>query len=99
MAIPCVSETMVPRDVHKSVEVFVDIDRIEEQAFAPSHVGVFDQNAFGAIEAPHLKSRPKESAVGVKLVQPRHRVETIDRDPVLSGEAVIGLITDSSAIE
>ena len=62
------------RRVHKSVEIFVDIDRIEEHAFVSSHVGVFDQNASRAIEAPHLKSRPKESAVRIKLVQPRHRM-------------------------
>src|SRR6516225_11129373 len=87
------------RRVHKSVELFVDIDRIEEHAFVPSHVGVFDQNSFRAIDAPHLKSRPKESAVRVKLVQPRHRMDTIDRDSIFAIQAVIGPIADSSSVE
>ena len=76
-AIPCWG-------VHKPVEVFLDIDRIEEQAFVPNRLGVFDQNSFGAIDAPHLESGPKESAVRVKFFQPRHRMEAIDRHSILA---------------
>jgi hypothetical protein len=95
-----VEATAIPfRGVHKSVEIFVDIDRIEEQVFVTHPVGVFDQNSFGAIEAPHLKSGPKESAVRVKLVQPSHRMETIYRRSILAIKAVIGPITDSSSVE
>src|SRR5271169_7223813 len=50
------------RGVHKSVEIFLDIDRLEEQAFVTNRLGVFDQNSCGTIDAPHLKSRPKKSA-------------------------------------
>ena len=101
----CVRERIIEaaaipfRCVHKSVEIFLDIDRIEEQSFVTSLLCVFDQNASGAIDAPHLKSRPKESAVGVKLVQPRHRMETIDRDSSFASKAVIGPVTDRSSVE
>src|SRR5712671_2746512 len=78
------------RGVHKSVEIFLDIDRLEEQAFVANTLGVFDQNSCSAIDAPHPKSRPKKSAVRVKLFQPRHRTETIDRDSVLTSKPVIG---------
>ena len=95
-----VETTAIPfRGVDKSIEIFLDIDRIEEQAFVPNLLCVFDQNSFGAIDAPHLKSRPKESAVRVKLFQPRHRMETIDRHSILAIKAVIGPITDSSSVE
>ena len=40
-----------------------------------------------------------ERTLIAELLQAGHRVETIDRDSVLSGKAVIGLITDSSSIE
>jgi hypothetical protein len=64
-----IDPTAIPfRSIHKSVEILFDIDRFQDQAFVPSHVGVFDQNSRGTIDAPHLKSRPKESAVRVKLV-------------------------------
>jgi hypothetical protein len=91
-AIPCWG-------VYKPVEIFLDIDWIEEQAFVTSRLGVFDQNASGTIDAPHFKSGPKESAVRVKLLQPRHRMETIDRDPIFAIKPVIGAITDSSSVE
>src|SRR5258705_13801405 len=59
--------TAIPlRGVHKSVEIFLDIDRLEEHAFVTNVLGVFDQHSCGAIDAPHLKSRPKKSAVRVK---------------------------------
>ncbi len=86
----CVGERIIEataillRGVHKSVEIFLDIDRLEEQAFVANFLGVFDQNSCGAIDAPHLKSRPKKSAVRVKFFQPRHRMETIDRDLILA---------------
>src|SRR5260221_9389349 len=87
------------RGVHKSVEIFLDIDRLEERAFVANFLGVFDQNSCGAIDAPHLKPRPKKSAVRVKFFQPRHRMETIDRNSILASKAVIGPITDSSSVE
>src|SRR6202030_111720 len=91
-----VEATGIPlRGVHKSVEIFLDIDRLEEQPFVTNRLGVFDQNSCGAVDTPHPKSRPKKSAVRVKFFQPRHRVETIDRDSILAGKAVIGSITDS----
>ena len=62
-------------------------------------VRVFDQNSSGAIDAPDPKSRPKKSAVRIKVVRPRHRMETIDRDSILAIKAVIGSITDSSSLE
>jgi hypothetical protein len=101
----CVRERIIEaaaipfRGVHKSVEIFLDIDRIEQQVFVLDLLGVFDQNASGSIEALHLKSRPKESAVRVRLVQPRHRMETIDRDSVHAIQAVISPITYSSSVE
>src|SRR5712671_7488459 len=92
--------TAIPfRGVHKSVEIFLDIDRLEEQAFVTNLLGVFDQNSCGAINAPHPKSRPKKSTVRVKLLQPRHRMETIDCDSILAVKAVIGPITDGSSVE
>src|SRR5258708_17771416 len=87
------------RGVHKSVEIFLDIDRLEEQAFVANTLGVFDQNSCGAIDAPHLKPRPKKSAVRVKFFQPRHRMKTIGRNSILASKAVIGPITDSSSVE
>ena len=39
---------------------------------------------------PDPKSGPQESAVRIKVVRPRHRMETIDRDSILAIEAVIG---------
>ena len=87
------------RRVHKSVEIFLDIDRVEDQAFVMNRLGVFDQNSPGAVDTPHLKSRPKQSAVRVKFFLPRHRVETIDRDSILAIKAVIGPITNSSSVE
>jgi ATP dependent DNA ligase C terminal region len=95
-----IEATAIPfRGVHKSVEIFLDIDRLEEQAFVTNLLGVFDQNSCGAIDAPHSKSRPKKSAVRVKFFQPRHRMETIDCDSILAIKAVIGPITDSSSVE
>jgi len=95
-----IEATAIPlRGVHKSVEIFLDIDRLEEQAFVTNLLGVFDQNSCSAIDAPHPKSCPKKSAVRVKLFQPRHRMATIDRDSILAIKAVIGSITDSSSVE
>src|SRR5207302_10083073 len=95
-----IEATVIPlRGVHKSVEIFVDIDQLKEQAFVTNTLGVFDQNSCGAIDAPHPKSRPKESAVRVKFFQPRHRMETIDCGSILAGKAVIGSIADSSSVE
>lgn len=55
-----IEATAIPlRGVHKSVEIFLDIDRLEEQAFVTNLLGVFDQNSCGAIDAPH----PKEDDV------------------------------------
>ena len=80
-----IEATAIPfRGVHKSVEIFLDIDRLEEQAFVTNLLGVFDQNSCGAIDAPHSKSRPKKSAVRVKFFQPRHRMEAIDRHSILA---------------
>jgi len=87
------------RGVHKSIEIFLDRNRLKDQAFVTDRLGVFDQNSCGAIDAPHPKSRPQKSAVGVKFFQPRHGMETIDRNPILAIKAVIGPITDSSSVE
>jgi hypothetical protein len=101
----CVGERIIEaaaipfRGVHKSVEIFLDIDRLEEQAFVANTLGVFDQNSCGAFDAPHPKARPKKSAVRVKFFQSRHRMETIDRNSILASKTVIGPITDSSAVE
>src|SRR6202023_3104984 len=95
-----IEATAIPlRGVHKSVEIFLDIDRLEEQALVANLLGVFDQNSCGAIDAPHPKSRPKKSAVRVKFFQPSDRMETIDRDSILASKAVIGSITDRSSVE
>src|SRR5271165_550672 len=45
------------------------------------------------------KSRPKKSAVRIKFFQVRHRMETIDRDSILTSTPVIGFIFDSSSVE
>jgi hypothetical protein len=106
----CVRERVIEaravrlRGVHKAVEIFLveiflDIDRFEEQAFVTNLVRVFDQNSSGAIDAPDPKSRPKKSAVRIKVVWPRHRMQTIDRDSILAIKAVICSITDSSFVE
>src|SRR5271166_824537 len=101
----CVRERIIEaaaiplRGVHKSVEIFLDIDRLEEQSFDTNLLGVFDQNSCAAIDAPHPKSRPKKSAVRVKFIQVRHRMETIDRDSILTSTPVIGFIFDSSSVE
>src|SRR5258708_4050300 len=95
-----IEATTIPlRRVHKSVEIFLDIDRFEEQAFVTNLVRVFDQNSSGAIDAPDPKSRPQESAVRIKDVRPRHRMQTTDRDSILAIKGVIGSITDSSFVE
>jgi hypothetical protein len=62
-------------------------------------VRVFDQNSSGAIDAPDPKSGFQESAVRIKVVQLRHRMQTIDRNSILAIKAVIGSITDSSFVE
>src|SRR5258708_5499554 len=101
----CVRERIIEaraiphRGVNKPVEILLDIDRLEEQAFVTSLVRVFDQNSRGAIDAPDPKSRPQKSAVRVKAVRPLHRVQTIDRDSILAIKAVIGSITDRSSVE
>src|SRR6516165_9512868 len=101
----CVRERIIKvsaipfRGVHKAVEIFLRIDWLQEQAFVTNRLGVFDQNSPGAIDAPHLKSRPEKSAVRVKFFQSRHRMETIDRDSILAIKAIIGPITDSSSVE
>jgi len=95
-----IDATAIPfRGVHKSIEIFLDVDPVEEHAFVTSLLCVFDQNSTGAIDAPHLKSRPKQSAVRVKLVQPCHCMEAIDRDSIFAIKAVIGPITDSSSVQ
>src|ERR1700731_382685 len=95
-----IEATAIPfRGVHKSVEITLDIDRLEEQTFVTNRLGVFDQNSCGAVDTPHPKSRPKKSAVRVKFFQPRHRMETIDRDSTLASKAVIGPITNRSSVE
>src|SRR5258707_11428083 len=91
--------TLPLRGVHKSVEIFLDIDWLEKQTFVTNLLGVFNQNSGGAIDAPHPKSRPKKAAVRVTFFQTRHRMETIDRDLILAIKAVIGSITDSSSLE
>src|ERR1700720_2918197 len=41
-----IEATAIPfRGAHKSVEIFLDIDRLEEQAFATNCFGVSDQNS------------------------------------------------------
>jgi len=101
----CIRERIVEamailvRGVCKSVEVFFDINRFEEEPFVPNRLGVFDQNSGGAIDAPHPKSGPKKSAVRIKLFQVRHRMETIDRDLIFASKAVIGFVFDSSSVE
>src|SRR6516164_7145322 len=87
------------RSIDKPVEIFFDVDRLQDQAFIPNGLGVFDQNSRGTVDAPHPESCPQKSAVRIKFFQVCHRVETIDRNSVLSGKAVIGLVTDSSSIE
>src|SRR5260221_1563888 len=95
-----IEATAMPiRGVHKSIEIVLDIDRLEELALVTNLLGVFDQNSCGGIDAPHPKSGPKESAVRIKVFRPRHRMETIDRDSILVIKAVIGSITDSSPVE
>src|SRR5882762_5755174 len=92
--------TAIPlRGVYKSVEIFLDIDRLEEHAFVTNLLGVFDQNSCGTIDAPHPKSRPKKSAVRIEFFQTRHRMETIDCDTIPAIKAVIGSKIDSSSVE
>src|SRR6202023_1354232 len=74
-----IEATAIPlRGVHKSVEIFLDIDRLREHALLTNLLGVLAQSSCGAIDAPHPKSRPKKSAVRVEFFQTRHRMETID---------------------
>src|SRR5260221_11972433 len=74
-----IEATAIPlRGVYKSIEIFLDIDRLEELASVTNLLGVFDQNSCGGIDAPHPKSGPKESAASVTDFRPRHRLETID---------------------
>src|SRR5260370_18772607 len=88
-----IEATAIPfRGVRKSIEIFLDIDRLEEQAFVTDRLGVFDQNSCGTIDAPHPKSRPKKSAVRIKLFQVRHRIQTIDPDSNLTSKPAIGFI-------
>src|SRR5258708_12106961 len=85
----CVRERIIEaraiphRGVNKPVEIFLDIDRLEEQAFVTNLVRVFDQKSRGAIDAPDPKSRPQNSAVRVKAVPPLHRFQPIDRTSIL----------------
>jgi hypothetical protein len=44
--------TVPLRGVHKSVEIFLDIDWLEKQTFVTNLLGVFNQNSGGAIDAP-----------------------------------------------
>ena len=65
-----VETTAIPvRGVRKSVDIFFNINRFEEESFVPSRLGVFDQNSGGAIDAPHLKSGPKKSAYTMDVVE------------------------------
>ena len=60
-----IEATAIPfRHVHKSVEIFLDIDRLEEQAFVANLLGVFDQNSCGAIDAHILNPVPRNPPLG-----------------------------------
>ncbi len=60
-----VDATAIPlRGVHKSVEVFLVIDRLEEHPFGTNRLGVFDQNSGGAIDAPILHPVPRNPPLG-----------------------------------
>src|SRR5260221_8694469 len=81
--------TIRVRGVHKSVEIFLDIDWLKDHAPVTDRLGVFDQNSGGTIDAPHPKTCPKKSAVRVKLLQPCHCMETINRDSILAIKAAV----------
>jgi hypothetical protein len=101
----CVPEGIVKvvamplRGVHKAVGIFLDIDRVEEQAFVANRLSVFDEHPSSAIDAPHPKACPEKTAVRVRLFQPGDRMETIDRDERPAIKAVISPISDRSAVE
>src|ERR1700758_4170973 len=75
------------RGIDKSVQIFLDIYRLEKQAPVAYFFGVFDQNSRRTIDAPHPESGPEKSAIRIKLLQPCHRMETIDRDTILAIKA------------
>jgi hypothetical protein len=50
--------------IDKSVAIFLYIHRFKQQASDSSPLGIFDEHASRAIEAPHLKARPEDSAIG-----------------------------------
>ena len=52
------------RRVHKSVEIFLDIDRVEDQAFVMNRLGVFDQNSTGAVDTHILNPVPNNPPLG-----------------------------------
>ena len=68
------------RSIHKPVEILFDIDRLQDQASVPNRVGVFDQNPRGTVDALHPESCVQKSAGRIRMLQPFHRVETINRD-------------------
>src|SRR5258708_25852395 len=43
------------RSVHNTVEIFLHINLLYEQPFAPHGLGVFDQNSRRPVDAPHPK--------------------------------------------
>src|SRR4029077_12632138 len=85
--------------IDKSVAVFFRVHWLKHHAFDFSLLIIFDEHAGRAIERPHLKTRPEESAIGEKLVQTGHGVKAIDGDSILSIEAVIGPALDDSWVE
>ena len=85
--------------IDKSVAVFFRVHWLKHHAFDFSLLIIFDEHAGRAIEPPHLKTRPEESAIGEKLVQTGHGVKAIDGDSILSIEAVVGSVLNGSCVE
>jgi hypothetical protein len=50
--------------INKRVAIFLYIHGLKQQAFDSSPLGIFDEHAGRAIEAPHLKTRSEDSAIG-----------------------------------
>jgi hypothetical protein len=84
--------------VYESVEIFFIIDRLEKCASVALCLGVFYENSRCTMDPPHTPTRPQKSAIGIKLFQASHGMETIDRDPILTVKAVICYIANTSPV-
>src|ERR1700759_966532 len=85
--------------VNESVEISFIIDRFENCALVANRLRVFYQNSRCALDPPHAPACPQKSAVGIKLFQPSHGMETIDGDSIFAVKAVICDIANASSVQ